>query len=89
MGMMNSPDIAVVTALASQADDLLIDADRKEAVELLREALVAQYPQVPAGEHKPIVAAVLAVLEREEFFAAGRSREDDWGEGDAGEEAHE
>ena len=86
---MNSPDMEIVTALASQADDLLIDADRKEAVELMREVLLRQYPQVPVVEHKPILAAVMTVLDREEFFAAGRSREDDWGEGDAGEETHE
>lgn len=83
---MNPPHEELVSTLASEADDLLAEATRAEAAAILMEKLIEDHPEVSAAERKPVVAAVIALLDSEEFFAGVRERADDWDESDFAED---
>lgn len=63
---------AVINAAADEADSLLEGiATPTEAKPLLAEWLADHHPDLPPPERQQVVAEVIAVLEREGFFAVG------------------
>jgi hypothetical protein len=71
---------AIATAAADQADDFLQGVNSPtEAKPVILEWLADQYPQLPPADRPKVVQALLAILDREDFFAVAGSK-DSWAE---------
>lgn len=86
---MTSPHSALIADLASAADDLLVDANRAEAVAILQDHLSTTRPGLDAADRKAVLLGVLAILDREDFFASSRGPGDVWDGAEGGEERDE
>jgi hypothetical protein len=77
----------LISDLASRADDYLAGvSDRARARELIADELAVECPQLDAAARQQVIAAVITVLEHEDFFGTeyvGDAMADD----DAAEEA--
>ena len=73
---------SIVTEIADQADDLLVDiTTRKEARVALSEYLKSDFPDLDADDRLIVVARVLKILDDEEFVDVGVNEgETVWGE---------
>lgn len=71
---------SIIEDLANRADDLLADVrDRKEARTAIGEVLAREQPKLNGVDRQKVSAAVMEILEEEEFFSSSADR--DWADG--------
>jgi hypothetical protein len=76
----------IVDHIADEADDLLAEAsNRTQAHAIIEEFLLGNHAQLAPAQRKQVIVGVIAILDREDFFA-DRGGVNVWDEEVAGEQ---